>query len=166
MVVDDNMNPLDPGTPGRLAVRGPTGCRYLDDERQAVYVRQGWNLTGDVYVMDDDGYFQYIARADDMIVSSGYNIAAPEVENALLTHPAVAEVAVVGTPNDDRGMVVAAYVVPTPETSPSDDLRGELQDHVKASIAPYKYPRILEFVEALPKTATGKLQRFRLKEEG
>ena len=165
-VVDEHMQPVAPGSPGRLAVRGPTGCRYLDDERQSVYVDSGWNLTGDIYIMDEDGYFQYVARADDMIVSSGYNIAAPEVENALLTHSAVAEVAVVGTPDDDRGMVVTAYVVLTPETSPSDDLRRELQDHVKASIAPYKYPRILEFAEALPKTATGKLQRFRLKKQG
>lgn len=162
-IVDEDMQPVEPGTPGRLAVQGPTGCRYLNDERQANYVRKGWNLTGDVYVMDEDGYFQYVARADDMIVSSGYNIAAPEVENALLTHHAVAEVAVVGTPDEDRGMVVTAYVVPAAEISPTDDLRRELQDHVKANIAPYKYPRILEFVEALPKTATGKLQRFRLR---
>ena len=162
-VVDDDLQPLPPNTPGRLAVQGPTGCRYLDDERQSVYVRGGWNLTGDIYEMDEDGYFRYIARADDMIVSSGYNIAAPEVENALLSHPAVQEVAVVGTPDEDRGMVVTAYVVLAPVTSPSDDLRRELQDHVKASIAPYKYPRILEFVDALPKTATGKLQRFRLR---
>jgi 2-aminobenzoate-CoA ligase len=162
-IVDDDMQVLSPGSPGRLAVQGPTGCRYLDDERQLTYVRDGWNLTGDIYVMDEDGYFRYVARADDMIVSSGYNIAAPEVENALLSHPAVLEVAVVGTPDEDRGMVVTAYVVPTPGTSSSDDLRRELQDHVKASIAPYKYPRILEFVDALPKTATGKLQRFRLR---
>jgi 2-aminobenzoate-CoA ligase len=162
-VVDDDMQPLPPHTPGRLAVRGPTGCRYLADDRQMVYVRDGWNLTGDIYEKDNDGYFRYIARADDMIVSSGYNIAAPEVENALLTHAAVAETAVVGTPDPDRGMLVTAYVVLNPEFSPSDDLRGELQDHVKATIAPYKYPRVLEFVDALPKTATGKLQRFRLK---
>lgn len=162
-VVDDDLQPLPPNTPGRLAVQGPTGCRYLDDDRQSVYVRGGWNLTGDIYEMDEDGYFRYIARADDMIVSSGYNIAAPEVENALLSHPAVQEVAVVGTPDEDRGMVVTAYVVLAPITSPSDDLRRELQDHVKANIAPYKYPRVLEFVEALPKTATGKLQRFRLR---
>ncbi len=163
VVVDDHLQPLPANTPGRLAVQGPTGCRYLDDERQSVYVRDGWNLTGDIYEMDEDGYFRYIARADDMIVSSGYNIAAPEVENALLSHPAVLEVAVVGTPDPERGMLVSAYVVLTPDSSPSDDLRGELQDHVKATIAPYKYPRVLEFVEALPKTATGKLQRFRLK---
>lgn len=162
-VVDDEMQPLPANTPGRLAVQGPTGCRYLADERQTVYVRDGWNLTGDIYVMNDDGYFRYIARADDMIVSSGYNIAAPEVENSLLTHPAVAEVAVVGVPDAERGMLVCAHVVLTPQYSPSDDLRGELQDHVKATIAPYKYPRVLEFVETLPKTATGKLQRFRLK---
>lgn len=162
-IVDDDMQVLPPGSPGRLAVQGPTGCRYLDDERQLSYVRDGWNLTGDIYVMDEDGYFRYVARADDMIVSSGYNIAAPEVENALLSHSAVQEVAVVGTPDDDRGMVVTAFVVLAPASSPSDDLRRELQDHVKANIAPYKYPRILEFVDALPKTATGKLQRFRLR---
>ena len=162
-VVDEDMQEVSAGTPGRLAVQGPTGCRYLDDERQLNYVRDGWNLTGDVYVMDDGGYFRYVARADDMIVSSGYNIAAPEVENALLTHPAVMETAVVGMPDPDRGMLVTAYVVLHPQFSPSDDLRGELQDHVKATIAPYKYPRVLEFAEALPKTATGKLQRFRLK---
>lgn len=162
-IVDEDMSPVDPGTPGRLAVQGPTGCRYLDDARQTNYVRDGWNLTGDVYVMDEDGYFQYVARADDMIVSSGYNIAAPEVENALLTHPAVLETAVIGTPDSERGMLVTAYVVLNPDFSASDDLRGELQDHVKATIAPYKYPRVLEFAEALPKTATGKLQRFRLK---
>lgn len=162
-VVDEDMQEVSAGTPGRLAVQGPTGCRYLDDERQRNYVRDGWNLTGDVYVMDDGGYFRYVARADDMIVSSGYNIAAPEVENALLTHPAVMETAVVGMPDPDRGMLVTAYVVLHPQFSPSDDLRGELQDHVKATIAPYKYPRVLEFTEALPKTATGKLQRFRLK---
>lgn len=162
-VVDEQMKAVGPGTPGRLAVQGPTGCRYLDDERQTNYVKAGWNLTGDIYVMDDDGYFRYVARADDMIVSSGYNIAAPEVENSLLSHPAVQETAVVGVPDADRGMLVAAYVVLSPGFSPSDHLRGELQDHVKATIAPYKYPRVLEFVDALPKTATGKLQRFRLK---
>lgn len=162
-VVDDDLRPLPPDTPGRLAVRGPTGCRYLADDRQTTYVREGWNLTGDIYEKDNDGYFRYIARADDMIVSSGYNIAAPEVENALLTHPAVMETAVVGTPDPERGMLVAAYVVLNPKFSPSDDLRGELQDHVKATIAPYKYPRVLKFADALPKTATGKLQRFRLK---
>lgn len=163
-VVDDDLRPVPTGTPGRLAVRGPTGCRYLADERQRVYVQGGWNLTGDVYVMDDDGYFRFLARADDMIVSSGYNIAAPEVENALLTHPAVAEVAVVGTPDEERSMVVTAHVVLASGHGESDDLRRILQEHVKATIAPYKYPRIVEFVESLPKTATGKIQRFRLKE--
>ncbi len=149
---------------GRLAVRGPTGCRYLDDPRQANYVQNGWNLTGDTYRIDTDGYFHYVARSDDMIVSSGYNIAAPEVENALLMHDDVAECAVVGAPDADRGMIVKAYVVPANgEGGPA--LARALQDHVKATIAPYKYPRAVEFVPALPKTLTGKVQRFRLREE-
>ncbi len=149
---------------GRLAVRGPTGCRYLDDPRQANYVQNGWNLTGDTYRIDAEGYFHFVARSDDMIVSSGYNIAAPEVENALLTHDAVAECAVVGAPDADRGMIVKAYVVPAAgEGDPA--LARLLQDHVKATIAPYKYPRAVEFVPALPKTLTGKVQRFRLREE-
>ena len=149
---------------GRLAVRGPTGCRYLDDARQANYVQNGWNLTGDTYRIDAEGYFHFVARSDDMIVSSGYNIAAPEVENALLTHDAVAECAVVGAPDADRGMIVKAYVVPARgEGDPA--LARLLQDHVKATIAPYKYPRAIEFVPALPKTLTGKVQRFRLREE-
>ncbi|MFL0670243.1 MAG: AMP-binding protein [Erythrobacter sp.] len=148
---------------GRLAVRGPTGCRYLDDPRQTVYVQGGWNLTGDTYRIDAEGYFYYVARSDDMIVSSGYNIAAPEVENALLMHDEVAECAVVGAPDADRGMIVKAYVVPARgEGGPA--LARALQDHVKATIAPYKYPRAVEFVPALPKTLTGKVQRFRLRE--
>jgi len=148
---------------GRLAVKGPTGCRYLDDPRQSAYVRDGWNLTGDTFVRDDDGYFWYQARSDDMIISSGYNIAAPEVEEALLKHPAVAECAVIGVPDDARGMIVKAYVV----TAAGADAvtAGELQDFVKAEIAPYKYPRAVEFVAELPRTATGKLQRFRLRAE-
>jgi len=149
---------------GRLAVRGPTGCRYLDDPRQTSYVQNGWNLTGDTYRIDPEGYFHYVARSDDMIVSSGYNIAAPEVENALLMHDDVAECAVVGAPDADRGMIVKAYVVPTRgEGGPA--LARALQDHVKATIAPYKYPRAVEFVPALPKTLTGKVQRYRLREE-
>ena len=163
-VVDDNLVALPAGTPGRLAVRGPLGCRYLADDRQRVYVQGGWNITGDVYVVDEAGYFHYVSRADDMIVSSGYNIAAPEVEGALLTHPAVAEVAVVGKPDLDRGMIVKAFVVPASGIAADADLVKALQDHVKATIAPYKYPREIEFVGELPKTATGKLQRFRLKE--
>jgi 2-aminobenzoate-CoA ligase len=162
-ILDDAGDPLPHGETGRLAVRGPTGCRYLDDERQAAYVRDGWNLTGDIYRQDADGYFWFVARADDMIVSSGYNIGAPEVENALLTHPAVAEVAVIGAPDEERGQIVKAFVVPNAGHAPSHALRAALQDHVKAVIAPYKYPRALEFVDALPRTSTGKIQRFRLK---
>ena len=149
--------PLITGT-GALAVKGPTGCRYLADPRQAAYVRDGWNVTGDTYRIDEDGYFWYVARSDDMIVSSGYNIAAPEVENALLSHPAVAECAVVAAPCSDRGSIVRAFVVVHAEIA-----AVALQDHVKATIAPYKYPREIVFVDALPKTATGKLQRFALR---
>jgi 2-aminobenzoate-CoA ligase len=163
-ILDDAGQPLPPGETGRLAVRGPTGCRYLDDERQSNYVRNGWNLTGDIYRQDADGYFWFVARADDMIISSGYNIGAPEVENALLRHPAVAEAAVIGAPDPERGQIVHAFVVPNAGHPPSDALRGELQAFVKGIIAPYKYPRALTFVDALPKTQTGKLQRFRLKE--
>ena len=162
-IVDAAGKPLPPGETGRLAVRGPTGCRYLDDPRQAAYVQNGWNLTGDVYRLDEDGYFWFVARADDMIVSSGYNIGAPEVENALLRHPAVAEAAVIGWPDEERGQIVKAFVVLNAGHTASDTLRCALQDHVKGVIAPYKYPRALEFVDALPKTQTGKLQRFRLK---
>jgi 2-aminobenzoate-CoA ligase len=149
--------------PGRLAVKGPTGCRYFDDPRQSAYVANGWNLTGDTYRQDEDGYFWYVARSDDMIVSSGYNIAAPEVENALYAHPAVAECAVIGVPCEERGQRVKAFVVPAPSHAPGPALARALQDHVKATIAPYKYPREVEFVDALPKTATGKLQRFALR---
>jgi 2-aminobenzoate-CoA ligase len=165
-VLDEDGHEVPPGEPGLLAVRGPTGCRYLDDPRQAAYVRHGWNLTGDTFLRDEDGYFWYQARSDDMIVSSGYNIAAPEVEEALLKHPAVAECAVVGVPDDARGMLVKAYVVPVPGAGAGagDVTAGELQDFVKAEIAPYKYPREVEFVVELPRTATGKLQRFRLRE--
>jgi 2-aminobenzoate-CoA ligase len=160
-IVDDDGRELPAGEAGRLAVRGPTGCRYLDDERQLSYVRNGWNLTGDTFVRDDDGYFWYQARSDDMIISSGYNIAAPEVEEALLKHPAVAECAVVGVPDEARGMIVKAYVVLGPGSG--DVSTRELQDFCKAQIAPYKYPRSVELVDELPKTATGKLQRFRLR---
>jgi 2-aminobenzoate-CoA ligase len=162
-IIDEAGQPLPPGGTGRLAVRGPTGCRYLDDARQAAYVQDGWNLTGDVYRLDEDGYFWFVARADDMIVSSGYNIGAPEVENALLRHPAVAEAAVIGAPDEERGQIVKAFVVLNAGQEGSPELRAALQDHVKGVIAPYKYPRALEFVDALPKTQTGKLQRFRLK---
>ncbi len=162
-IIDADGRTLPAGETGRLAVRGPTGCRYLDDARQAAYVQDGWNLTGDVYRLDEDGYFWFVARSDDMIVSSGYNIGAPEVENALLRHPAVAEAAVIGVPDPERGQIVKAFVVLNEGHAPSDVLRTELQTFVKGVIAPYKYPRALEFVDALPKTQTGKLQRFRLK---
>jgi 2-aminobenzoate-CoA ligase len=148
---------------GRLAVKGPTGCRYLDDPRQAHYVVNGWNVTGDTYRRDADGYYWYLARTDDMIVSSGYNIGAPEVENALLSHPAVAECAVIGVPCPERGQKVKAFVVLAADAEGSDALVAELQAHAKAEIAPYKYPREIEFVEALPKTATGKLRRSELR---
>ena len=163
-VLGPDGQPAPNGTVGRLAVKGPTGCRYLDDARQAQYVKDGWNLTGDAYWQDDDGYFHYQSRTDDMIVSAGYNIAAPEVEEALLQHPAVAECAVIGVADDERGQIVKAYVVPKPGAQPGDTLVRELQDFVKAAIAPYKYPRAVEFREVLPRTETGKLQRFRLRD--
>jgi 2-aminobenzoate-CoA ligase len=162
-VVDDEMLPLPPGNVGRLAVKGPTGCRYLADPRQRDYVQKGWNVTGDAYLVDEDGWFVYQARTDDMIVSGGYNIAGPEVENALLMHPAVAECAVVGVPDDERGQCVKAFVVPQVGTQSGAALVKELQEFVKRSIAPYKYPRAVEFVESLPRTESGKLQRFSLR---
>jgi 2-aminobenzoate-CoA ligase len=162
-VLDENGRPCAPGEVGRLAVKGPTGCRYLADERQNNYVKDGWNLTGDAYIRDKDGYFIYQARTDDMIISAGYNIAGPEVEGALLAHPAVAECAVVGKPDEERGMIVKAFVVLKQEIAPGTELAKELQEHVKQSIAPYKYPREVEFVAALPRTETGKLQRFKLR---
>jgi len=152
------------GEPGRLAVRGPTGCRYLADERQKDYVQNGWNVTGDTYVRDRDGYFWYKARSDDMIITSGYNIAGPEVESGLLSHPAVAEAGVVGAPDADRGQIAKAYVVLKDGYRPGPELVKELQEHVKAELAPYKYPRAVEFVDSLPRTETGKLQRFALRQ--
>ena len=149
---------------GRLVVKGPTGCRYFDDPRQANYVVNGWNVTGDTYRRDAAGYYWYLARSDDMIVSSGYNIGAPEVENALLSHPAVAECAVIGVPCPERGQKVKAVVVLAAGVQGSDALVAELQAHAKAEIAPYKYPREIQFVDALPKTATGKLRRVELRE--
>lgn len=165
-VVDAQGRPVPVGQVGRLRVRGPTGCRYLNDDRQQQYVQDGWNLTGDAYSVDADGYFHYHARTDDMIISAGYNIAAPEVEEVLLQHPAVAECGVCGVADEERGQVVKAWVVLQPGLSASDALMRALQDHVKAQIAPYKYPRALCFVPQLPRTATGKLQRFRLKDWG
>lgn len=164
-IVDDKMNEVPVGTVGRLAVRGPTGCRYLDDVRQSVYVRDGWNLTGDAFFVDEDGYYHFAARNDDMIVSSGYNIAGPEVEAALLAHASVAECAVVGAPDEERGTIVQAHIVLADGFHPTPEMAKALQDHVKATIAPFKYPRSVVFIEALPKTATGKIQRFRLKQE-
>jgi 2-aminobenzoate-CoA ligase len=162
-VVDADGNEVPPDTIGRLAVRGPTGCRYLADKRQRDYVQGGWNITGDTYRMDADGYFWYQARSDDMIVSAGYNIAGPEVEAALLAHPAVAECGVVGAPDEERGHIVKAYVVLRPGTSGDAACTKLLQEHVKATIAPYKYPRAIEYVSQLPRTQTGKLQRFELR---
>jgi len=163
-IVDDAMNDVPAGTVGKLAVRGPTGCRYLADARQRNYVKQGWNLTGDAFVCDTDGRLRFAARADDMIVSAGYNIAGPEVEAALLAHPEVAECAVVGAADAERGQIVSAFVV-LKQGVAADALRVKiLQDHVKATIAPYKYPRAVTFVDALPKTQTGKIQRFKLRE--
>ena len=164
-IVDDEMNELPIGTIGKLAVRGPTGCRYMADDRQHGYVRDGWNLTGDAFFVDSEGYFHFAARNDDMIVSSGYNIAGPEVEAALLAHPDVAECAVVAAADEERGYIVQAHVVLTTNANPSPEMAKLLQDHVKATIAPYKYPRSILFIDALPKTATGKIQRFRLKQE-
>lgn len=161
-VLDADGMPMDEGE-GRLAIKGPTGCRYLDDERQANYVVNGWNVTGDTYRKDADGYFWYLARSDDMIVSSGYNIGAPEVENALLAHPAVAECAVIGVPCAERGQKVKAFVVLADFAEASDELANGLQDFAKEQIAPYKYPRLIEFVDSLPKTATGKLRRSELR---
>lgn len=163
-VVDDAGRDVPPGTVGRLAVRGPIGCRYLADERQAVFVRDGWNYPGDSYAMDEDGYFWYQARSDDMIVSSGYNISGPEVEVALLGHPAVGECAVVGAPDAARGTIVKAFVVPAAGVAPGPALVKDLQDFVKAEIAPYKYPRAVVFVTALPKTPSGKIQRYALRQ--
>jgi len=163
-VLDDEGKACPAGTVGRLAVKGPTGCRYLADERQRNYVHNGWNLTGDAYLMDEQGYFFYQARTDDMIISAGYNIAGPEVEGALLAHPAVAECGVVGSPDAERGTVVKAFVVLKPGHPRGADLARQLQDYVKNSIAPYKYPRVVEFVDALPRTETGKLQRFKLRQ--
>lgn len=163
-VVDDDMQPVPPGTVGRLAVRGPTGCKYLADPRQTNYVKAGWNLPGDTFVMDEDGYFSYQARNDDMIISAGYNIAGPEVESALLTHPAVAECGVVGMPDEERGAIVQAFVVLNAGYTPDDALVKTLQEHAKQTIAPFKYPRKIVFLNALPRTETGKLQRFKLRQ--
>jgi 2-aminobenzoate-CoA ligase len=164
-LVDEKMNEIKRGQIGRLAVRGPTGCRYLADNRQKNYVRDGWNLTNDTFMQDEEGCFHFVARADDMIVSAGYNIAAPEVEAALLQHADVAECAVVAAADEERGQIVAAYVVLKAGVTGDADCSKRLQDHVKAVIAPYKYPRAVNFINALPKTQTGKVQRFRLRQQ-
>ncbi len=163
-IVDDAMREVPRGTPGKLAVRGPTGCRYMADKRQKEYVRDGWNLTGDTFIQDEDGFFHFAARSDDMIVSAGYNIAGPEVEAALLAHPDVAECAVIGADDVERGQIVEAHVVLVQGVAPDAVTVKRLQDHVKATIAPYKYPRSVKFIAALPKTQTGKIQRFRLRQ--
>jgi 2-aminobenzoate-CoA ligase len=165
IVVDEAMQEVPRGTVGKLAVKGPTGCRYLADARQRDYVRDGWNVTGDSFTQDEEGYFHFAARSDDMIISAGYNIAGPEVEAALLAHDDVAECAVIGVPDEERGTVVCAYVVVTPGVETGTETAKRLQDHVKAVIAPYKYPRLVRFVDELPKTQTGKIQRFRLRAE-
>lgn len=165
-VVDDAFNEVPPGTVGKLMVQGPTGCRYLSDARQKTYVKDGWNITGDAYLMDADGYFHYQARIDDMIISAGYNIAAPEVEDALLAHPAVAECAVIGVADAERGQIVKAFVVLKAGEAGDHAMVRTLQDFVKQTVAPYKYPRAVDFVEKLPRTQTGKLQRFKLHEPG
>ncbi len=164
-ILDDEGHPVAAGVAGRLAVKGPTGCRYLDDPRQKDYVCNGWNLTGDAYRMDQDGYFWYLSRTDDMIITAGYNIAGPEVEEVLLQHPAVAECAVVASPDAERGQVVMAYVVLKAGAQAGPDMAKQLQDFVKNIVAPYKYPRRIEFRSSLPRTETGKLQRFKLRQE-
>ncbi|MCX2725605.1 AMP-binding protein [Roseibium salinum] len=162
-IIGQDGKPVPAGEVGRLAVRGPTGCRYLADDRQRQYVADGWNITGDSFSMSEDGHLHFAARNDDMIISAGYNIAGPEVEAALLAHPAVQECAVIGVPDEERGAIVQAHVVLSEGAAPSDDMRKALQNHVKATIAPFKYPRSIVFTETLPKTATGKIQRFRLR---
>ena len=165
-VMDDGGNPLPRGQVGKLAVKGPTGCRYLADARQATYVKEGWNYTGDAYLVDDDGYFVFQARTDDMIISAGYNIAGPEVEAALMLHPAVAECGVVGVADDERGEIIKAFVVLKAGAEAGDAMARTLQNYVKQAIAPYKYPRAIEFVTDLPRTENGKLQRFKLRQMG
>ena len=163
-VVDDEGKELPRGSIGKLAVVGPTGCRYLDDARQQNYVKQGWNYPGDAFMQDEDGYFFYQARDDDMIITAGYNVGGPEVEDALLKHPAVAECGVIGAPDEERGMIVKAFCVLKPGHAADDAMVKTLQEHVKSSIAPFKYPRSIEFVSTLPRTETGKLQRFKLRQ--
>ena len=164
-VMDDHGQPLPTGQVGALAIKGPTGCKYLDDPRQANYVKGGWNYTGDAYLLDEDGYFHYQSRTDDLIISAGYNIGGPEVEEALLRHPDVAECGVIGVPDDERGQIVKAFVVLKPSAPPTPATAAALQEFVKQSIAPYKYPRAVVFRDSLPRTETGKLQRFKLRSD-
>ncbi len=164
-IIDEQGQQLPPGAVGRLAVKGPTGCRYLADERQRAYVQNGWNLTGDAYLLDEDGYFWFQARTDDMIITAGYNVAGPEVEGALLMHPTVAECAVIGAPDPERGTIIKAFVVLRPGYTGDAALAKTLQDFVKQQIAPYKYPRAIEFCDALPRAGTGKVQRYRLRQQ-
>jgi 2-aminobenzoate-CoA ligase len=164
-ILDENGQQVPPETVGRLAVKGPTGCRYLADERQRTYVQHGWNLTGDAYLMDKDGYFWFQARTDDMIVTAGYKVAGPEVEGVLLMHPAVAECAVIGAPDPERGTIVKAFVVLRHGYAGDATMVRTLQDFVKQSIAPYKYPRAIEFLDALPRAGTGKIQRYKLRQQ-
>ena len=164
VVMDENYHPLPRGNTGFLAVKGPTGCRYLDDDRQRKYVKNGWNVTGDIFHQDEDGYFWFKARSDDMIVSGGYNISGPEVEEGLLSHPGVFECAVVSAPDEKRGNIAKAFVVLQEGVEGGPKMIRTLQDHVKATIAPYKYPRAIEFISELPKTETGKIQRFKLRQ--
>jgi 2-aminobenzoate-CoA ligase len=163
-VVDEEGREVPRGTIGKLAVIGPTGCRYLDDARQTNYVKNGWNYPGDAFLQDADGYFFFQSRADDMIITSGYNVGGPEVEDALLKHPAVAECGVIGEPDEERGMIVKAFVVLKPGQEAGEAMTRLLQEHVKATLAPFKYPRRIEFVSSLPRTETGKLQRFKLRQ--
>jgi len=164
-ILDENGNEMPAGQVGRLAVAGPTGCRYMDDPRQSDYVQHGWNITGDACWMDEDGYISFHTRYDDMIISAGYNISGLEIENVLLEHPLVAECAVVGVPDNERGQIVAAYIVPVNDTTVDEQLTRQLQTYVKEAIAPYKYPRMIEYVATLPQTQTGKIQRFRLRSQ-
>lgn len=165
-IFDKDGKPVPPGTIGRLAIRGPVGCRYLDNpERQQAYVQNGWNFTGDAYLCDEDGYYWYQARADDMIISAGYNISGPEVESVLLLHPLVQDCAVVGAACPERGQIVKAFVVLRDKSKANAFTTKELQDFVKAEIAPYKYPRAIEFIDALPRTESGKVQRFVLRQQ-
>lgn len=164
-ILDEGGQQVPPGTAGRLAVKGPTGCRYLADERQRSYVKNGWNLTGDAYILDEDGYYWFQARTDDIILTAGYNVASQEVESALLEHPAVAECGVVGVPDPVRGTIIKAFIVPRPGYTGDETLARTLQDFVKQQIAPYKYPRVIAFVTSLPRAGTGKLQRYKLRQQ-